>query len=144
MTGSTGCCRDQENRSAFQKFNINYWIFMFTWGEWVIRAFLQGCVWIFVFQEQYKSVLFICHLCEMIINITSIINKAWETERREEAEQLPPYKFLSLHYIDLSCTNSPPNPPLLFRSLWQIWALITFIHHWLIYLSHQVISSYKH
>lgn len=33
----------------------------------------------------------------MKINITSIINKAWTTERREEAEQLTHYKFLSLY-----------------------------------------------
>lgn len=42
MTGSTSCCRDRENRSAFQKFNINYWIFMFTqgneWSEFLSKA----------------------------------------------------------------------------------------------------------
>lgn len=61
------------------------------------QSSLQSCVWIFVFQEQYKSSLFICHLCEMKINITSIINKAWMPERREETEQLTSYKFLSLY-----------------------------------------------
>jgi len=33
----------------------------------------------------------------MKINITRIINKAGTTGRREEAEQLTPYKFLSLY-----------------------------------------------
>lgn len=90
MTGSTGCCRDQENRSAFQKFNINYWIFMFTGGnEW--SEFLSKAVYESLYFKNNINQAFLFVIC-VRLKLTSqalLIRHEQQKEERKQSSSLP-------------------------------------------------------
>lgn len=90
MTGSTGCCRDQENRSAFQKFNINYWIFMFTRGnEW--SEFLSKAVYESLYFKNNINQVFLFVICvrRKLTSQALLIRHECQKEERKQSSSLP-------------------------------------------------------